>query len=162
MPPRLSTLLPGVMLALAALSARAAAEVEVRFIEPAKFTDIKSNSLTEESLFATLRQHLQTLGQKYLGDAQRLEIEVTDLDLAGSIEYPPQTQPLRVLRDVTGPRITLRWRLAAPGTSTALQEVTLRDTAYLSRINHYAEGDPLRYEKLLLETWLRSAFVPAK
>ena len=60
------------------------------------------------------------------------------------------------------PRITLRWRRASADQGAPMQEVTLHDTAYLARINHYDEGDPLRYEKLMLETWFRGAFVPAK
>ncbi len=162
MRPHLATLVLCSTLALGALTAHAAAEVEIRFIEPEKFTDVRHNSLSEEALFATLTQHLQTLGQKYLGDAEKLEIEVTDIDLAGRIEYPPRAQPVRVLRNVTGPRITLRWRRASADQGAPMQEVTLHDTAYLARINHYDEGDPLRYEKLMLETWFRGAFVPAK
>ena len=63
-----------------------------------------------------------------------LDIEVIDIDLAGSLEYHWRISPLRVMRDM----------------------------AYLSRINHYTEGDPLRYEKLMLDDWFQRSFMPKK
>jgi hypothetical protein len=155
-------LLVGIVLSLGALVASAAAQVNVRFTEPEKFTDLQSTWQTEASLLAALGEHLKQLGQKHLGEAQVLDIEVTDIDLAGSQEYFWRISPLRVMRDVTSPRISLRWRLSSSDPNGPAIEVTLRDMAYLSRTNHYAEGDPLRYEKLMLDDWFRRTFAAPK
>jgi hypothetical protein len=146
-------------LLLGALAANAAPQVSVSFIEPEKFTDLQSTWQGEASLLAALGEHLQKLGQKHLGATQALDLEITDIDLAGSLEYFWRISPLRVMRDVTSPRISLRWRL---GPSDAMTEVTLRDMAYLSRLNRYPEGDPLRYEKLMLDDWFKRTFPAPK
>ena len=140
---------------LGALAAKAAPQVNVSFIEPEKFTDLQSTWLRDADLLSVLSEHLQMLGQKHLGETQVLDIAITDIDLAGSLEYHWRLSPLRVMRDISSPRISLRWRL---GLTDAMTEVTLRDMAYLSRINRYPDGDPLRYEKLMLDDWFKRTF----
>ncbi len=159
---RLPTLFLCSALALATMTAHAGGTVEVRYLEPGNFADLKSTWLTQENLLATLSAHLQAMGGKYLPDGQQLEIDMTDIDLAGSIEYRHNGNPVRVMREVTSPHITLRWRIQSADKSVPMQEVTLRDTVYLTRINQYHEGDPLRYEKQMLEDWFKRAFVAAK
>ena len=162
MKPRSTPFVLGLLLTIGAWSAYAEAQVEVRYIEPGNFADLKSTWLSQENLLATLSAHLKTLGNKYLADGLKLEIEVTDVDLAGSIEYPPGGDPIRVMRDVTSPRITLRWRVLSADQSVPMQEVTLRDMDYLRRSSFYGDGDPLRYEKQMLEDWFKRGFVTAK
>ena len=162
MKPRFIPFILGWILALAAASACAGAQVDVRYIEPEKFTDMKSTWLTQENMLATLTAHLQTLGQKYLPQGQTLEIEVTDIVLAGTIEYPRNGEPIRVMREVTSPRITLRWRLSSADRSAPMHKATLIDASYLTRINQYHEGDPLRYEKQMLEDWFKRSVVTSK
>jgi hypothetical protein len=159
MPRSFVKLLLYVVLSLGALAANAAPQVHVRFIEPEKFTDLQSTWQAEAGLLAALSEHLQKLGQEHLGATQTLDLEITDIDLAGSLEYFWRLSPLRVMRDVTSPRINLRWRL---GPDDAMTGVTLRDMAYLSRFNRYPEGDPLRYEKLLLDDWFKRTFPAPK
>jgi hypothetical protein len=129
---------------------------------PEKFTDLQSSWLSNDSLLKELSAHLSTLGQKVLPDTQSLQIEVTDIDLAGSMEYHWRLSPMRVMRDISSPHITLRWRMASADPSAAMTEVSLRDTAYLTRINHYSDGDPLRYEKQMLDDWFQRSFAPHK
>lgn len=133
-------------------------QLDVRYIAPENFTDMKNTWVTQENLLATLTAHLQKLGQKYLPEGQRLQIEITDIDLAGSIEYPRNAGPVRVMRQFTPPSITLRWHLQSAGKDSPLQDVTLRDSNYQMNINAYSEGDPLRYEKQMLDDWFKRSF----
>ncbi len=162
MKPRFIRFLLGWLLALSCGLAWAEAQVNVRYLEPENFSDMKSTWLTQETLLASLSAQLQTLGKKYLPDAELLEIEITDIVLAGRIEYPRNGEPIRVLREITSPRIALRWRLASGDNSAPMQEARLLDPGYLTRINQYDEGDPLRYEKQLLQDWFKRSFVPTK
>lgn len=146
-------------LLLGAWSAQAKGLVEVSFKQPENFTDLKSTWLTDETLLASLSEHLQTLGQKSLRDGQVLHVEVTDVDLAGSIEPTRHLSQIRVMRDLTSPRINLRYRLEP---ATDMTAATLRDFSYLTHINHYSSGDPLRYEKQMLDDWFAQTFVKAK
>ena len=159
MKPRFTPFVLGLLLSIGAGAAYAEAQVEVRYIEPEKFSAMKSTWLTQENMLATLTAHLQTLGQKYLSAGQTLQIEITDIVLAGSIEYPRNGEPIRVMREVTPPRISLRWRVSSADKSAPMHEATLIDASYLTRINQHHDGDPLRYEKRLLEDWFKRSVV---
>lgn len=151
------------LLALCAPLTHAGAQVEVSFVQPQDFTDMKGGWLRDDSLRQALMQHLTMLGHKGLPDGQLLRVEITDIDLAGEIEHTRHLSEIRVMRDVTSPRINLRWRLeSADKSATPMTEVTLRDVAYLARINRYAQGDPLRYEKQMLDEWFEHTFTPKK
>lgn len=147
---------------LASLGVHAAGKVEVTFKEPDKFADLQSTWLPDQTLLDGLSQHLQQLGTRYLPDGQVLQVEIVDIDLAGSIEFTRRMSRIRVMRDITSPRITLRYRLQTTDPATAMTEATLRDAAYLSHVNRYESGDPLRYEKHMLEDWFRHTFAPKK
>src|ERR1035437_6620117 len=157
MKPRLTTFVFCSMLAFGSW-AYAGAQVDVSYIKPADFVDLKSTWLTQENLLATLTTHLQKLGQKYRSEGQGMQIEITDIDLAGSIEYPHNGDAVRVMREVTPPRITLRWHLLSADKNLPMQTVSLIDMNYMGRINEYAEGDPLRYEKQMLDDWFKHNF----
>jgi hypothetical protein len=138
--------------------ANTGAQLEVRYIAPESFTDMHSTWSTREDLLATLTTHLQKLGQKYLPKGQVMQIDITDIDLAGSLEYPPNAEPVRVMRQFTPPSLTLRWRLQSAENASPLQDVTLRDLNYQININEYSRGDSLRYEKQMLDDWFKRSF----
>lgn len=147
---------------LVSTGVQAAGKVEVTFKEPDKFADLQSTWLSDKTLLDGLSQHLQQLGTQYLPDGQVLQVEVVDVDLAGSIEYTRRMSQIRVMRDVTSPRITLRYRLQTADAAAPMTETTLRDAAYLTRTNRYSSGDPLRYEKHMLDDWFLRAFPRTK
>jgi hypothetical protein len=157
MKPRLITFVFFSMLAFGSW-AYAGAQVEVSYIKPADFVDLKSTWLTQEDFLSTLTSHLQSLGKKYLQEGQGLQITITDIDLAGNIEYPHNGNAVRVMRDITPPRITLRWRLLPADTNLPMQTASLIDMNYLMHTNQYSEGDFLRYEKQMLDVWFKHNF----
>ena len=150
----------GVLSALTVAVGSACATVEVRFIEPEKFADLREVGRDRDHVLKGLSDHLHTLGDKQL-PGKNLLIEVTDIDLAGEVEpYGRRMQQVRVLRSVTRPAITLHYVLSEGGRELRRGDARLSDLAYLDRFNRYFEGDDIRYEKRMLDDWFKQEFSP--
>ena len=112
-----------------------------------------------EHLIQTLATWLAKRAERVLPAGQRLEVVLVDVDLAG--DYTPgrgsDMDHVRVVRDIYPPRIELSWRLAdADGTGIDEGETVLTDMGFLSR--SAIGSDALRYEKRMLDNWLRERF----
>lgn len=150
--------------ALAARTDAPAATVDVTFVDPEKFTDAKEDSMESakgrDALLDQLKQHLVTHGARFLAPNQRLEIKVTDVDLAGDFEpwRGPNFQDIRVVKDIYPPRMKLEFRLlGADGKVLSEGKRELSDLAFLMSVA-MPTSDPLRYDKELLNNWLRREF----
>ena len=150
------------LLCLGSLGAQAAGQADVTFQDAQNFTDTKSSWLLQQTLLDSLADHLKALARSHLADDQVLHIRITDVDLAGEIEYTHRIPEVRVLRDITSPRINLRYQLQTGEQKQPESDVSLRDFSYLTRMNRYSEGDPLRYEKQMLDEWFLRTFGTAK
>jgi hypothetical protein len=150
--------------AVAASTDQPAATVEVTFVAPDKFTDAKDDYMDTEkgrdAILAELKEHLVKRGAKLVGANQRLEIKVTDVDLAGDFEpwRGPNFQDVRIVKDLYPPRVNLEFRLiGADGKLISEGKRQLRDLGYLMTIA-MPTSDPLRYDKEMLTNWLRQEF----
>lgn len=127
------------------------AGVKVRFISPERYTDAAASGGGRAGTLAEFRSYLEALGNRYLASGQTMSIDVLDIDLAGQVEPRSRGTEVRVLRDVTPPRIRLRYTLSGKGTRSG-EDV-------LSDINYQAGGrSPIgqySYEKALLSDWFR-------
>lgn len=148
----------------------ASGAVEVRWADPARFTEIRRSGNPREAARGTwvlqLAEHLRRRAGRQLPAGERLAVEIVDIDRAG--EYEPwhgiQYHDIRVVRDVHPPRIVLRFeRSDADGRVLAQGERTLRDAAFLLHASGMGDGDPLRHEKAMLDRWVSREFkaVPA-
>jgi hypothetical protein len=150
----------GIGMAIAVLlAASAQAEVSVKFIDPAKFSDIKDNTgFPHQEILKDIEAHLvEQAGRRLVG--QDLSIEVTDVDLAGDVQpIGRRMDLLRVMRPVTSPAIELRYELREGGKVVRTGTAKLRDMSYQDSINTYPSGDPLRYERRMLDRWLDQEF----
>ena len=148
------------VLILCAAAAQAAGTVQVTFVQSNRFADAGDARRDIEGNLNMLTQHLEKLADRYLGDGQKLSIEVLDVDLAGEVRPLGRLlQDVRVLKGrADWPRIKLRYTLESPGQEVRRNEQTLADMAYLQRLNHYPEGEALRYEKLMLDEWFTAQF----
>lgn len=162
-------LMAGLTVPLSAADAPANSPVEVTFVEPEKFTDLKdSYGATErinEAYLRQLKEHLQRVGAKRLAPGQRLVVRITDIDMAGDFEpwRSPQFQDVRIVKDIYPPRIDLTFQLLdANGTVIAEGERELRDLAFNMRSTGLPSNDTLRHEKALLDDWLRRELRRAK
>ena len=163
----LLTALIGLLATGAALAAKAdkpASPVEVTFIAPEKFTEAKEGARDSErgrdALLDQLKTHLVATAAHYLATGQRLEIMVTDVDLAGDFEpwRGPNFDDIRILKDLFPPRVNLEFRLlGADGKVVSEGKRQLRDVGYLQSVA-LPTTDPLRYDKQMLSDWLRREF----
>lgn len=135
--------------------------VSVTFADVSKFDESRgARRETEAARRAwvdTLGQHLAERAAPRLAQGQRLTVHITDVQRAGSYEpwRGPQAADLRVVRDIYPPRIDLSFQLlAADGRVLREGSRQLRDATFMMRPDLYP-NDPLRYEKTLLDDWLR-------
>jgi hypothetical protein len=129
------------------------AGVKVRFVNPDRYTDAEASGGGRAGALAEFRAYLETLGSRYLAPGQTMSIDIVDIDLAGQVEPRSRGTEVRVMRDVTPPRIRLRYTLSGKGGGTRSGEDVLSDLSYKSGarspIGQYA------YEKALLSDWFR-------
>ena len=150
---------------LVVTGAASATTVSVTFVQSETFTDAgySRGRATQRDLVELqedLQQHLQRLADRTLGATDTLQVEVLDVDLAGSFE-PHRLASLsdvRVVRDVTSPRITLRYTLKQGDRVVTGAEDQLSDMNFLRVHNRYSSGDRLRHEKPLLDKWFKKRF----
>ncbi len=146
--------------ALALLASSSAwAGVQVNFSKPDDYSDMPFSTRDREQILAGLAEHFQLLG-KGLRPGQDLQIEVTDVDLAGR-EDPMRrgTMDVRVMDGRTDwPRMRLRYVLEQDGKVIASGNAALSDMSYLQRINRYSSSDALRYEKKMIDDWFENTF----
>ena len=146
-----------------ALSAHAAANVEVSFVKPDGFSDAHdANGRTDQNVKG-LASYLEELGQRYLLPGELLTITVLDVDLAGEIRPRGARGDLRVLKGgVDWPRIKLRYSLQAGNQILGSGEESLADMNYMSGLQTGNTSDPLYHEKRMLNDWFISRFVKNK
>jgi hypothetical protein len=137
-----------------------AGPVDVRWDDPANFAEIRYSANRIESRrgdwVEQLARHVRDHATPRLAAGERLEVTITDVDLAGDFEpwRGPQFMDTRFLRDIYPPRISLHFtRLDANGAVVAQGERNLRDPGYLIGTS-LVSSEPLKYEKRMLERWL--------
>jgi hypothetical protein len=150
--------------ALAAKADKPAAPVEVTFIAPEKFTDAKNGAMDSDrgrdAMLDQLKEHLVATAAHYLAPGQRLEIKVTDVDLAGDFEpwRGSRFDDVRIVKDIYPPRVSLEFRLlGADGKVVSEGKRQLQDLGFLLTVA-LPTTDPLRYDKNLLSDGLRQEF----
>lgn len=142
--------------------------VNVTWPEPATLSEVKEAHgrgwQRGEAWLVDLRKHLVRQADRVLPSGERLDVTFTDIKLAGSFEpwRGPQFDDVRIVKDIYPPRIDLRFTVtAADGHVVADGERTLRDPGFLTR-SIANSSDPLRYEKRLLDDWVRREFDSGK
>ena len=147
-----------------AASAADDARVRVDWTDPAQFTELKySHSLRDthpDDWLEPLARHLRARAERVLPPGERLEVTFTNVERAGNYEpwRGPRLDDVRIVRDIYPPRIDLRFRLLdANGSVLREGERNLRDSAFLMRDGAH-QDDPLRFEKRLLNDWVRKEF----
>lgn len=140
------------------------AAVQVEFARPEAFSDVGhayDADRTRQAYFEELSRHLARQATRLLPPGQRLNIVITDLDMAGGYElWRRGAGDVRIVRDVYPARIALAFKLAsADGAVMRQGERMLRDP-FLVPPTIY-RSDPLRYEKALLDQWLEREFAAA-
>lgn len=139
-------------------------QAQIRFTDPTKFTDLRyTTSDTEHDtmdLADEFRRYIERRTPAYLPADKRLEVTITDVDMAG--ELRPSGASLymlrRQIRGIYPPRVDLEFRVVnADGTVERQGRRELRNNAYL--YGKYAKQRvPLVHEKALIERWMAAEF----
>jgi hypothetical protein len=146
---------------MALSSAAARADVQVNFIHPEKFSDTKDNNgFRQPDVLKDIEAHLVAQAQKFL-PGRDVRFDVSDVDLAGEVEpFAWRGQWLRVMRTITSPSIELSYEVREGGKVVQQGKTRLRDMNYQDGFNAYYSGDPLRYEKRMIDRWMQRELSP--
>ncbi len=144
------------------------ARAEVIFLEPEKFTDVKDSLVDSEqgrdAILAELKGYIIDQAKRFIPPGQKLTVTITDIDMAGEFEpgRNPRLDEVRIIRDIYPPKIDLTFKLAdADGKDLAQGTRHLTDLMFMDKLL-VNPNDHLRYEKALLDDWLRADFKPLK
>lgn len=136
--------------------------VQVQWTDPAQFTELRQSrnrwDAERGNWVMQLAEYLREQADKQLPAGQKLDVTITDIKRAGDYEpwRGPRLDDVRIMRDIYPPRITLQFTLTgADGQVIGQGERKLVDTAYLLNSRMPGDTDPLRYEKRMLNDWLR-------
>jgi Protein of unknown function (DUF3016) len=144
---------------LVAGAAHAAGAVQISFVKPENFADIRDRTYSREQNLKALEEVFTSVAQPYVADGQTLKIEVLDVDLAGEVRPGARAYDVRVLRGrADWPRITFRWSVEGAGAAPRSGEAVVQDMAYLQRIPPAMSNSPLVYERRMLDEWFRQQF----
>jgi Protein of unknown function (DUF3016) len=122
--------------------------VSVHYKDPKNFTEARLsagiNQLNADDYLKPLKEYIAQRASRILTAGQHLDIEITDVDRAGDFE------PWH------GPRIDLNFTLTdADGKVLNKGQRKLRDIAFMTDSSPALDSDSLRYEKGLIDRWLR-------
>lgn len=149
------------LLCTLAQAAQAPGNVSVQYRDPGNFTEAKHafgvSTSDANAYLKPLQAYIEQRAARILAPGQRLVIEVTDVDRAG--EYEPWRGPdfrsVRIIKDIYPPRIDLSFTLyGTDGKILREGRRSLRDVGFFGR-GQLGDSDSLRYEKALLDRWLR-------
>jgi hypothetical protein len=161
---RFAAALAACLFALGVAAADAPSRIAVDWTDPAQFADTRENQGTfqikPEEWLRQLSRHLQSRADRVVPAGQRLEVTFTDIARAGRVEpwRGPQWSDVRIIKNIYPPRIDLHFRLLDQAGKVVREgDRQLRDPSFMDRAVP-SESDPLRYEKRMLDDWLRKEF----
>ena len=140
--------------------------VQVDWTKPGDFSEAKQypgSGLGRESpdeWLTDLANHLRYRAERVLPQGDDLHVTFTNVQRAGTYEpwRGPQWDDVRIIKDIYPPRIDLTFTLTnSTGGVVKEGKRELRDPAFLQR-GILNESDPLRFEKRMLDDWLRNEF----
>lgn len=142
--------------------------VLVEWRDPAAFSDIRLSGNRWEAKrgdwVEQIAEHVRSRAERELPPGNTLDVTIKDIRRAGMYEpwLGPQLDHVRVIKDQYPPRIDLDFVLRDPaGNVMAEGSRELRDMSFLSRPGSTMRSDNLRFEKQLIDDWLRRELRPA-
>jgi len=138
--------------------------VSVRWTDPAEFTELRHNQNRREAergtWVADIARHVRRRATELLPEGQKMEVVITDIERAGMFEPwgGARLDHVRIMRDQYSPQMSLVMRITGADGQVILEgERILTDVNYL-RGPQPPGGDELRYEKRMIDNWLRREF----
>jgi hypothetical protein len=152
---------------------KAQSNVSIEWIEPKKFRDVRHPTMSRkryrESVLLELETFITSLGEE-LPEGHKLNLKVTDLDLAGTVQSPAMAglrnfsnggiDNYRIVRDIDIPRMAFSYALVDDqGKVLKQDDVDLKDMSFLSRTGSVNKNTSLRYEKVMISRWFKETFM---
>ncbi len=159
---------PGMLAADAPRALPASGPVSVAWSDPAGFAELRHSSNLYEAAsgdwLPQLAEYLRKRAEQRLGSGERLELTILDVDRAG--EYEPwigvNYHDTRIVRDIYPPRMTVQFKhYDSAGMVVAEGERKLTDPGFLTNASPINNNDPLRFEKRMIDAWLRRELLTA-
>jgi hypothetical protein len=136
--------------------------VSVHWNDPATFTELRLSgnrwAASDGDWLTALAQYMRKRAQPRLAPGERLDLTIVDVDRAGQFEpwLGVNLHDTRIIRDRYPPRMTVDFRrYDANGAVVAEGERKLTDPGFLINASPINSTDPLRYEKRMIDAWLR-------
>lgn len=148
--------------------AQDADKVEIEWDKPEKYRDVRASNESRkrfrEATFERITEYMNELASS-LPANQKLQMKVSDLDLAGQV-WPASFVGLghsgadvRIIKSIDIPRINFSYQLVDESGQVVQQaEVKLKDMSFFDRGSHIFRNDPLSYEKNMLKRWFNKEF----
>jgi hypothetical protein len=163
---RLALIAAAVAASLAASATNAAAQttssrVEVSFNRPEQFADIRDRyQATEENkkeVLSTLQEYIVQRAPSFLPKGDALRITFDNIKLAGVINIAGVVGERRVVLASTPPMFMFEWTVTdSSGKVIGSAKEKLEENNFKNLSSRADEGDPLRYEKAVLDDWMRN------
>lgn len=139
------------------------ADITVNFTDPDKFTDVRDsvNGGASKYYLEELARYLKEVAARRLTAGQKLTVTFTDIDLAGDIP-PGSIHDVRIIKEIYIPRMEFHFQLVdAAGAVIKDGDRRLSDLSFMQNLRPpFSQNEPLRYDKALLEDWVRKEFQP--
>jgi hypothetical protein len=139
-----------------------ATSLNMSFDAPDAFTDFTFQSLSEQrtaSIFTKdVERALQSTVEKYLPEESVLNLQFTDIDLAGDVQpwRNRNNADIRYVENIYPPRLKFSYQIVAPDGSVLREgEENLSDMAFMMRAAFNIHRNNFYYETELLKDWLR-------
>ncbi|MBA6392341.1 DUF3016 domain-containing protein [Colwellia sp. BRX10-3] len=145
---------------LTQVSEAQAAQVEVKWTNPDKYTDVDAGEEHRQHFkdrtFKVLEKHFAKMAE-LLPEQQKLIFDITNLDLAGDVDF--NAKRIRIVKDIFFPRIEFSYQLLnADNTVVKSAEVSLKDMGFLMSNGLRYRNQTLGYEKEMLDGWFNKTF----
>jgi len=139
------------------------ARAEVVFDHPEKFTDVKDSVFSTDkgprNILDALRKYIISEADNYfVPQGYALKVTFSNIDLAGDYEpwLGPKYDDIRIVKPIYPPAFRFTYTVTnAAGAIVKQGEENIRDLGFDMR-SAIDRSDPLRYEKDILNDWMRS------
>lgn len=137
-----------------------AQQVQMNWVEPANYADVKSaagyQKLHEAHVFKHIGRHFDKMARMTLPEGVTLKVNVVDLDLAGYV-YPLAA---RQLSSSDEPKIKFEYQVLDGNRVIQSDLVELADPKYLFRVKMGKRSESYRFEKRMITEWFKKELRP--